>query len=73
MKRNYLNISRGVLDSPERRLQILQSLGTFDQNVFELFPCPEVTQRDLLPVLFQRRGRLLCPPTQNEGVSDRHE
>ena len=70
MKWYYFNVSCSVLNSPERRLQILQSFGAFDQDVFELLPRPEVAQRDLLAVLFQRGGCLLRPPTRKEGVSD---
>lgn len=67
---DYLDISCGVFDSPECRFQIFQSLGTFDQDVFELFPRSEVAQRDLFAVLFQRSGCLLCPPTRKRRVRD---
>ena len=72
MRRDYLNIPCSVLHSPERRLEIFQGFGTLDQDVFELFPRPEVAQRDLFAILLQCGGCLLCPPTQEEGVSDRH-
>ena len=57
---DYLSVSCSLLNGPERRLKVLQSLGTFDQDTFELFSCPEVTQRDLFAVVFQRNRSLVC-------------
>ena len=70
------------MELPERLLQraqqfkaqnpCFQSFGPFDRGVLELFPRPEVAQRDLLAVIFNA-GDALSVRLHEERVSNRHE